>query len=96
MTSQSVTRWYRPPELLFGAQQYGNKVDSWALGCVIAEMLLRNPLMPGESDMDQVSARVYQSLPLVTRSVLDQKSFQCNWNGQRTELVRALFAIFSP
>lgn len=28
-THQVVTRWYRPPELLFGARQYGTGVDVW-------------------------------------------------------------------
>ena len=28
-TGQVVTRWYRPPELLFGAKHYGPAVDLW-------------------------------------------------------------------
>lgn len=28
-THQVVTRWYRPPELLFGARQYGTGIDIW-------------------------------------------------------------------
>ena len=48
MTHQVVTRWYRSPELLFGARYYGEGVDSWALGCVLAELLLRNPFLPGK------------------------------------------------
>lgn len=35
-TSQVFTRWYRPPELLFGATAYGPAVDIWAAGCVFA------------------------------------------------------------
>ncbi|KRZ18204.1 Cyclin-dependent kinase 7, partial [Trichinella zimbabwensis] len=53
-TSQVVTRWYRCPELLFGAKYYGVGVDMWAVGCIFAEMLLRAPLFPGESDLDQL------------------------------------------
>lgn len=34
-------RWYRPPELLFGARIYGTGVDIWAVGCILAELLLR-------------------------------------------------------
>ena len=29
------------PELLFGARNYGTGVDMWALGCLLAELLLR-------------------------------------------------------
>lgn len=34
-------RWYRSPELLFGARMYGVGVDMWAVGCILAELLLR-------------------------------------------------------
>lgn len=34
-------RWYRAPELLFGARMYGVGVDMWAVGCILAELLLR-------------------------------------------------------
>ncbi len=30
---QVVTRWYRAPELLFGAKFYGSPVDLWSVGC---------------------------------------------------------------
>ena len=29
------------PELLFGARNYGTGVDMWAVGCILAELLLR-------------------------------------------------------
>ncbi|XP_014673021.1 PREDICTED: cyclin-dependent kinase 7-like [Priapulus caudatus] len=40
-THQVVTRWYRAPELLFGARIYGVGVDMFAVGCILAELLLR-------------------------------------------------------
>ncbi|KAI6211279.1 Cell division protein kinase 7 [Aphelenchoides besseyi] len=40
-THQVVTRWYRCPELLYGARAYGTGVDVWSVGCIIAELLLR-------------------------------------------------------
>ena len=55
MSSQVVTRWYRPPELLFGATEYGAGVDMWGAGCIFAELLLRTPFLPGESDLDQLT-----------------------------------------
>lgn len=36
-----LSRWYRSPELLFGARMYGVGVDMWAVGCILAELLLR-------------------------------------------------------
>jgi cyclin-dependent kinase 7 len=40
-THQVVTRWYRAPELLYGARAYGTGIDMWAVGCIIGELLLR-------------------------------------------------------
>lgn len=54
MTSQVITRWYRPPELLFGCRFYGPGSDMWSVGCIFAELMLRTPYLPGESDMDQL------------------------------------------
>src|SRR3954471_4871339 len=33
-TNCVVTRWYRPPELLLGAKQYGGEIDLWGIGYV--------------------------------------------------------------
>ncbi|KAH9924728.1 CMGC/CDK/CDK7 protein kinase [Fomitopsis serialis] len=54
MTCQVITRWYRPPELLFGCRYYSTAVDVWSVGCIFAELMLRTPYLPGESDMDQL------------------------------------------
>lgn len=55
LTHQVVTRWYRSPELLFGARLYGTGVDLWAVGCILAELLLRVPFLQGESDLGQLT-----------------------------------------
>jgi cyclin-dependent kinase 7 len=60
-TNQVVTRWYRAPELLFGATQYGIGVDMWSVGCIFAELMLRQPYFPGDSDIDQLS-KIYSAL----------------------------------
>jgi cyclin-dependent kinase 7 len=54
MTPRVVTRWYRAPELLMGARIYGAAVDVWAVGCIFAELLLRTPFLPGDSDLNQL------------------------------------------
>ena len=55
LTQGVVTRWYRAPELLYGACFYGESVDIWSLGCILAELYLRTPLFKGETDIDQLS-----------------------------------------
>ncbi|KAK9895329.1 CMGC/CDK/CDK7 protein kinase [Cystobasidium minutum MCA 4210] len=54
MTHQVVTRWYRSPELLFGARSYTGAVDIWSAGCIFAELMLRLPYMAGETDFEQI------------------------------------------
>jgi len=54
MTSQVITLWYRPPELLFGAKFYSGAVDVWSMGTVFAELILRAPFLPGRGDIHQL------------------------------------------
>lgn len=51
LTSRVVTLWYRPPELLLGATDYGSSVDLWSVGCVFAEILLGKPLLQGRTEV---------------------------------------------
>ena len=54
MSHQVITRWYRPPELLYGARFYSGAVDVWAMGLVFAELIIRAPFLPGDSDIQQL------------------------------------------
>ncbi|THG17979.1 hypothetical protein TEA_011595 [Camellia sinensis var. sinensis] len=54
MTSRVVTLWYRPPELLLGATDYGVGVDLWSAGCILAELLAGRPIMPGRTEVEQL------------------------------------------
>jgi cyclin-dependent kinase 7 len=54
LTNAVFARWYRAPELLYGSTLYGPPVDVWAAGCVLAELLLRRPWLPGASDVAQL------------------------------------------
>jgi len=48
------SRYYRAPELIFGATDYSCVIDVWSLGCVMAELVLGQPMFPGESGVDQL------------------------------------------
>ncbi|CAN4125796.1 unnamed protein product [Withania somnifera] len=52
--SYICSRYYRAPELIFGATEYTTAIDMWSAGCVMAELLLGQPLFPGESGVDQL------------------------------------------
>jgi len=71
LESNVVTLWYRAPELLFGSSYYGTAVDLWSVGCVFAELLRRQPFLPGESELDQM-AEIFRARGTPTTS---------NWPG---------------
>ncbi|XP_070517820.1 glycogen synthase kinase-3 beta isoform X5 [Cardiocondyla obscurior] len=52
--SYICSRYYRAPELIFGAIDYTTKIDVWSAGCVLAELLLGQPIFPGDSGVDQL------------------------------------------
>ncbi|XP_022946994.1 probable serine/threonine-protein kinase At1g54610 isoform X1 [Cucurbita moschata] len=54
MTSRVVTLWYRPPELLLGASQYGAEVDLWSAGCILGELYTGKPILPGKTEVEQL------------------------------------------
>lgn len=51
MTSRVVTLWYRPPELLLGAAHYGVAVDLWSAGCILGELFIGKPILPGKTEV---------------------------------------------
>ncbi|KAH1149210.1 hypothetical protein GLYMA_16G001502v4 [Glycine max] len=55
LTSRVVTLWYRPPELLLGATDYGVTVDLWSVGCILAELFVGKPIMPGRTEVEQLT-----------------------------------------
>lgn len=48
------SRYYRAPELIFGAVNYTTKIDVWSGCCVMAELILGSPLFPGGNGIDQL------------------------------------------
>lgn len=48
------SRYYRAPELIFGATDYTTVIDIWSTACVSAELILGQPIFPGESGVDQL------------------------------------------
>ena len=62
-----VTLWYRAPEVLLAdggkgvKTSYGPSIDVWSLGCIFAELVLKEPLLPGQGELDQVK-RIFDLL----------------------------------
>ncbi|KAJ7530487.1 hypothetical protein O6H91_14G005500 [Diphasiastrum complanatum] len=53
-THEIVTLWYRAPEVLLGASHYSIPVDIWSVGCIFAELSRKQPLFPGDSELQQL------------------------------------------
>ncbi|GAB7349683.1 hypothetical protein MBLNU459_g0354t1 [Dothideomycetes sp. NU459] len=52
MTYNTITKWYRPPELYYQASYYSGAVDVWSVGCVFAELISRKVFLPAIPDTD--------------------------------------------
>ena len=59
LTDYICTRWYRAPECVLKSKNYDEKIDIWALGCIMAELYNLKPLFPGQSAFDQINKIVY-------------------------------------
>lgn len=53
-TEYISTRWYRAPECLMTSGFYSSKMDIWASGCVLYELVTLTPLFPGKTEIDQI------------------------------------------
>ncbi|CAF1599128.1 unnamed protein product, partial [Didymodactylos carnosus] len=54
-SSEVVTLWYRPPDVLFASKIYTTSIDIWSAGCIFAELANGGkPLFPGENVDDQL------------------------------------------
>ncbi|TFK57333.1 Pkinase-domain-containing protein [Heliocybe sulcata] len=55
LTQLVVTLWYRAPEILLGATTYSTAIDIWSVGCIFAELLLKEPLFQAKSELELIS-----------------------------------------
>ncbi|XP_032880357.1 cyclin-dependent kinase 15 isoform X1 [Amblyraja radiata] len=65
-SSQVVTLWYRPPDILLGATDYSTGLDVWGAGCIFIEMIEGSPAFPGVSDIREQLQRIWAVLGVPT------------------------------
>ena len=53
-THEVVTLWYRSPEVMLGTPHYTDRVDTWSIGCIFAELVTNKALFPGACEIDQL------------------------------------------
>ena len=54
-TTEVMSLWYRCPELLENSNTYSIGVDTWAIGCIFAEMMRGVPLFPARSELEMLA-----------------------------------------
>ncbi|PWN26759.1 Pkinase-domain-containing protein [Jaminaea rosea] len=86
-THEVVTLWYRAPEVLLGSRHYSTAIDMWSVGCIFAEMAMKSPLFPGDSEIDEIF-RIFRTLGTPTendwpgvKSLPDYKASFPQWAG---------------
>lgn len=55
MTDYIATRWYRAPEVILSWKKYTAAIDVWSVGCILAELIIRKPLLPAASEEEQLN-----------------------------------------
>ncbi|KAJ9109229.1 Cyclin-dependent kinase catalytic subunit [Naganishia friedmannii] len=93
-THEVVTLWYRAPEVLLGSRHYSTAIDMWSVGCIFAEMAMRQPLFPGDSEIDEIF-KIFRLLGTPNEDIWpgvsqlpDYKPTFPQWNG--VDLARAV------
>ncbi|KAI9828420.1 MAG: kinase subunit of RNA polymerase II carboxy-terminal domain kinase I [Thelocarpon impressellum] len=66
-TNRVITIWYRSPELLLGATQYGPAVDMWSAACVLVEIFTKHAIFPGDGGEINQLDKIYNVLGTPTR-----------------------------
>ncbi|XP_039042545.1 shaggy-related protein kinase epsilon-like isoform X2 [Hibiscus syriacus] len=84
--SYICSRYYRAPELIFGATVYTTAIDMWSVGCVMAELMLGQTLFPGESGVDQL-VEIIKVLGTPTREEI--KCMNPNYNEFKFPQIKA-------
>ena len=80
LTDYVATRWYRSPELLLGTSDYGFGIDMWAVGCILAELYVGEPLFQGASTEHQLHL-ILQAIGTPTEE--DITAMKCRSSGRK-------------
>jgi len=79
-THEVVTLWYRAPEILLGCKTYALPIDMWSVGAIIAEMVTKRPLFPGDSEVDELF-KIFRILGTPTEDVWPGVTILQDWNN---------------
>jgi serine/threonine protein kinase len=52
MSRGVATIYYRSPEIFFGDVSYSLAVDMWSVGCILAEIFMKDPIFKGHNELE--------------------------------------------
>ncbi|KAK6245982.1 hypothetical protein SCA6_009072 [Theobroma cacao] len=78
-THEILTLWYRAPEVLLGATHYSTAVDMWSVACIFAELVTKQALFPGDSELQQL-LHIFRLLGTPNEQVWPGVSLLPNWH----------------
>lgn len=64
-----ITLYYRAPELILGATEYGTAVDMWSVGAIFAEFVCARTLFRADNELDQLR-NIFESLGMPSESTM--------------------------
>lgn len=89
LTDYVVTRSYRAPELLLGSP-YGYAVDVWSAGCILIEMMLRQPVFRANDYLQHL--QLIGSLVEVPRDPAEIREIFKGCNGEQAVTIARIGA----
>jgi serine/threonine protein kinase len=90
-TEEVSTLWYRAPEVLMLSGKYGCEADVWSCACVFYELITKDGLFKGDSDIGQIH-RIAEILG--TPNVQEWPDYAKNKFAQKTDTVRPKRTLF--
>ncbi|CAM5089989.1 unnamed protein product [Natator depressus] len=82
-SSEVVTLWYRPPDVLLGATDYSSDLDIWGAGCILVEMLQGQPVFPAVTGTLEQLEKIWAVLGVPTEDTWPGLSKLPNYKPER-------------
>ncbi|XP_075951100.1 cyclin-dependent kinase 15 [Anarhichas minor] len=82
-SSDVVTLWYRPPDVLLGSTDYSTALDIWGAGCIFVEMLQGFPAFPGMKDEFEQLQKIWTVLGIPSEDIWPGVSQLPNYQPDR-------------
>lgn len=84
LTEYVVTRWYRAPEVMVSAKKYAYGIDIWSIGCILGEMINKDPVFQGRNYVDQLNV-IFNKIGSPT-----EEDYQCIESPDALAFIRKL------